>query len=489
MGTGTIKLFPLTHAQLRIWYTESIYPNTTMCTLSGTAIIRGKINLDILQQSIRLVIRQNEAFHIRIAQTSGEPMQYVEPYVEMEIEFLDFSEYSNEYYADKWLNVHNRKPIELIQSKLYEFVIFKMADEQFGYNLKIHHIVSDGISMNLIGNQIAQNYAALTNGTWPAADQKNSYIDYIDTEQEYVNSERFQKDKAYWLDKFQSLPEITGLKSYNPLSSSTVAERKSLTITADLYRTLTAFCQQNKISVFTFFLSAFYIYMHKVTNLNDIVVGTIYANRTTRKEKDTIGMFASTAATRLFVEPELDLVSFMQQVAKEQSAILRHQKYPYNQLIQDLRELNGSNDIHRLFGIAVEYQPMSFLDVGQMRMESKVNVSGHEGNDLVLHIKEMLNEQHIVLDVHYRTCLFEEDEIQRMIGQIVTIAEDMIRNPLKKILEVSLGSEEEKNTILTVFNDTKAEYPREKTIHQLFEEQAERTPDQAAVVYEGSQLT
>ncbi|MCY9520553.1 amino acid adenylation domain-containing protein, partial [Paenibacillus apiarius] len=488
MSENAIKLFPLTHAQQRIWYTELLYPNTTTCMLSGTITIRGNINRELLQQAIQQVIQQNEAFRIKITQKNSEPMQYVDPYVHKAIEFLDFSEY-DESHAEEWLNLHNRKPIKLLDSDLYQFVLLKINDEEYRYSFKVHHIVSDGISMNLAINQITENYVNLTEGTLSAGDEKKPYTDYIDTEQDYEKSERYQKDKAYWLEKFQSLPEITGMKSYNPLVTSTAAKRKSLIISSVLSHKLSEFSRQNKISVFIFFLSAMYIYLHKVSNQNDITIGSVYANRTTRKEKDTIGMFASTVAGRMSVEPELELLSFLQRVAKEQKTILRHQKYPYNQLIQDLREKHNNKDIQRLFGIAVEYQNIRFLDFDNFSVRTKVEFGGHEGNDCVLHIKEMSNDQQLVLDVHYRTHIFEENEVQQMLQQIITIAEHMIHRPFEKIVEVSLISEEEKNTILNVFNDTWTEYPRDKTIHQLVEEQAERTPDRAAVVYEGSQLT
>jgi|GEM_PF-1582005 len=151
-------------------------------------------------------------------------MQYVEPYADKEIEFVDFSNRNDGRGAEEWLDLRNRKPIPL----------------------------ADGISMNLVGNQVTQYYMALTNDTWSESDQVYSYMEYIDVEQQYADSERYRKDRAYWLDKFQSLPELTVLKPYNPLASSTVAARKRVTISADFYRALTAFCRENKIGVFTF---------------------------------------------------------------------------------------------------------------------------------------------------------------------------------------------------------------------------------------------
>ncbi|WP_081481590.1 non-ribosomal peptide synthetase [Paenibacillus elgii] len=485
---SAISLHPLTQAQERIWYTELLYPNTTACVLSATITMKGHINLNRLKQSIQLVIQQNDAFRIKLALHNGLPMQYIDTFTANEIKFLDFSENRNES-LEEWLDAHNRKPFELLHSDLYQFVILKVSEQEYRYSMKMHHIITDGIAMNVTVNQITETYLQLTSGTSCSEESRNSYLDYIDMEQEYKESERFKKDRAFWMEKYRLLPDLTGLKPYNPLLTSTSGDRKRFVLHADLYASLKAFCQQHNSSVFTVFLAALYIYMYKVTGEQDVAIGTIYANRTTKKEKSTIGMFASTVAARILVEPEYDLLSFLQKVAREQQAVLRHQKYPYNMLIQDLRELHGNKDIQRLFGIAVEYQPIAFSNYDDLSVSSKAEFCGHEGNDFVLHIKEMMNEQQIVLDVDYRIHLFDDIEIGRMVEQLTTIIEHIIHRPCEKIAGLSLIREAEKELILNEFNATAAAYEREKTIHQLFEEQVERTPGRIALVYEGSRLT
>ncbi|MFC0210899.1 non-ribosomal peptide synthase/polyketide synthase [Paenibacillus chartarius] len=489
MSTKSRQLFPLTHAQQRIWYTELLYPDTSACVLSGSITLRGQLNLDKLQQAIQLTIRQNDAFRVKLTIENGEPRQYIEPYAEKEIEFLDFSGNDDRSQAEAWLKLHNGKPFEPIDSDLYEFVIVRASAMEIWCVLKMHHIVSDGISMNLIGNQIIHNYVSLNGDISAAANEKPSYFDYLHVEQEYEGSDRYQKDRTYWLDKFRDLPELTGLKPYNPLSVSTAAKRISVTMDDALYRNVQRFCEANKLGVFTFFLGCLYIYLYKVTNERELTVGTVYANRTTKKEKDMIGMFASTVATRLTVEPEQDLISFLRLTAKEQSAILRHQKYPYNQLIQDLRDMHKGQDIQRLFGIAIEYQPMSWLHVDNISYQTSNHFCGHEVNDFAIHVKEMLDEQHIELIVDYRTEVFEEYEVNAMIQRLLAVAGHIVSRPSDSISEVSLISEEEKRQILTVFNETASDYPREKTIAELFEAQALQTPEQTALVFEGSRMT
>ncbi|MBD5797972.1 hypothetical protein BHU24_24510 [Bacillus pseudomycoides] len=484
-----VKLFSLTNAQKRIWYTDLLYPNTTTCILSGTVPLRGNISVEILECSIQKVIQQNDAFRIKVINENGEPRQYIYPYVHEKIKYIDFSEYSINPSVDEWFTIHNEKNMDLHNSQLYEFIIFKINDEEYGYNFKMHHIISDGITMAMVCNQITQNYLDLENGTVSSGQEKNSYIDYIHSEWDYQNSERFQKDRNYWLNKFQSLPEVTEIKPNDPLLTSTKGKRKSFVINDNLYNDIKLFCTQNKINIFTFFLSTLYIYMNKITNEQDIVVGTNYSNRLTKKEKDTMGMFASTVAARMFVEPEEKILSFLQRVSVEQSRVMFHQKYPYNELIQDLKKIHKNQHLYRLFGIAMEYRLMSLVNLNEVQTKVKHNFCGDIENDFLIRIVEILDEGCIEIFVEYRTQLFEEKEIENFIEKFNTIVKYMIKYPDDNLSMLSLISEEEKKLILNDFNDTKAKFPSNKNIHQLFEEQAECVPDNIAVVFENKELT
>ncbi|KEQ22023.1 hypothetical protein ET33_27990, partial [Paenibacillus tyrfis] len=475
MTMRNVHLFPLTQAQQRIWYTELLYPNTSASLLLATTKMKGKINMDAFKRSIHMLIRDNDSFRTRITAENGIPQQYVVPCEETEFQCLDISDFESPAQLEEWLEQFRQTPMELFDSTLYQFVFINIDENEYWFTMKVHHIISDGISMGIFVEKITENYLSLLKGEEPQPTELYSYIDYIETEQSYEQSERYQKDRAYWLDKFSYLPEITGLEAYNPLTLSTEAKRAEFTVDTVLYNDLKVFCKENNIGLFSFFMASMYIYIHKVTNQQDIVIGASYANRTTKKEKNTMGMFVSTAATRGNVDPELGLLGFIQTVSKEQISILRHQRYPYNQLIQDLRALHHSPDLQRLFGISMEYRQLDREDMGGVEIQTDYDFNGEEVNDMLLRIVELLDEHRLVFHVDYRTHLFEETEIAGFIQHLLTIVKYMIYKPHQKISDLSLISEEEKHTILTLFNDTAAEYPQEKTIHELFEEQVERT--------------
>ncbi|RFT61373.1 fusaricidin synthetase, partial [Bacillus clarus] len=434
MKTKTTELLPLTQAQNRIWYTELLYPNTNACILSGTVKIQKQIDIDVLQQAFQSVIKENDAFRIKLTLENGEAKQYVEPYTYRKINFVDFSENSTRDDVENWLDSHDRIPMKLYDSELYEITMFKIHDEEYGYNIKIHHIICDGISLAQIVEDVNQNYADMVKGTFLDTYKKHSYLDYMQAEEEYEKSARFQKDKAFWLEKFQSLPDFTELKPYNPLLASTAAERKVLEISVDFYHKVRAFCKENKISIFTFFLGALYMYINKVTNEKDLIIGTNYANRTTRQEKETVGMFTSTVAVKVSLDPEDDIISFLQQVSKEQIKILRHQKYPYNQLIKDVRQIHSMPDLGRLFSIAMEYRPFrNMVDMDGTKMDMKSTFCGNEVNDLLIHVVERIDEGYLEIYADYRTCLFDEKYIDALFRHVFVIAEHIMNHPFEKI--------------------------------------------------------
>ncbi len=484
MKNNHVALYPLTQPQQRVWYTELLYPNRTIMTISAIVKITGRIDVSVLKQAINKVIEQNDSFRIQLTTESGVPYQYVRDYEEKDVECLDLSK---EQAEQRMLELRSI-PLELLDAELYRFVIMRVGEAETWINFKMHHIISDGISMNLAANDIMQHYSNIINGN-SSPRKDSSYLDFIQVEHDYEQSERYQKDKEYWLAKFVTMPEVMSLKSYNPLTVGTDARVDRLILEDELHRGVKAFCEEHKISIFTFFLGALYIYMHKVTNEQDVAIGTLYANRTTKKEKETIGMFVSTVATRMLVEPEQELLSFLKNVAKEQASILRHQRYPYNQIIRDLREVHRNQDVQRLFGVSIQYRPMSFLRMDEAVMRGNQDYSEDSVNDFDIHILDIVDDGKLFVDLYYRTQLFDEQEAQEINRRFVHIMEHMIRSPYQTISELSLISEEEQRRLIVAFNDTDAEYPREQTIHGLFEEQAERHPGAVAVEYEDERLT
>ncbi|WP_156856518.1 non-ribosomal peptide synthetase [Oceanobacillus sp. AG] len=489
MNLVEFQSYPLTDAQQRIWNTEILYPNTALCLLSGIIKIKAPINKDLLEKSINNVIKENDSLRIKLFQEGNETKQCIEEYKYREIEFIDFNDPKGRFNSYNQLKAYNIEPMELINSDLFDFLIFKASNEEYGYTAKIHHIISDGVSMENLFEQILDNYVHLEQSTVIENSRKPSYIEHIHEEAEYKESERYKTDRSYWLETFRNLPDDIETNLYNPLTISTSANRKTLLIEGNNLQRIKKFCKESKVNLFTFFQAILYIYLYKTTNSQDIVIGTNYSNRLTKKEKDTMGMFTSTVASRMFLDPNEKITSFLKRLFIESSKNMRHQKYPYNELIQDIRKINQMPNLHRLFGIAMEYRPFKPFELNGIEVEFEDQFCGVEANDLTLHLVEKLDNGNLIINFDYRTFIFNDHEITRFIEHFRQIAKYIIEHENEEIKCISLISEGEKNVILEKFNDTTINYPRDKVIHELFEEQVERMPNQIALVYEGQKLT
>ncbi|MEM5028599.1 amino acid adenylation domain-containing protein [Priestia sp. WB3] len=482
MSLGEYQSYPLTDAQQRIWNTEILYPNTALCLLSGIIKIKTRINKDLLEKSINNVIKTNDALRIRLIKIENETKQLIADYKYRNIDFIDFDDPNSRFKSFDQLKAYNLEPLELINSELFDFLIFKVSDNEYGYTAKIHHVISDGVSMENLFEQILDNYERLEQKTSIKEHHTPSYIDYIHDEIEYKESERYEIDQNYWLETFRHLPENLKTNLYNPLTTSTASNRKTLIIDGETLRSIKNLCKESRVNLFTFFQAILYIYINKTTNSQDIVIGTNYSNRVTKREKNTIGMFTSTVASRMLLDSDETIISFLKRLFIQTSKNMRHQRYPYNELIQEIRRKQNITNLHRLFGIAMEYRPFKTFELNGQKVDFEDQFCGDEANDLTIHIVEKLEEDHLIINFDYRKYIFNDDEMETLIKRFRKIIKYITEHQNEEIKSISFISKDEKNVILEKFNNTRTNYPRNQVIQELFEEQVKRTPDQIAVV-------
>ncbi|WGV32940.1 non-ribosomal peptide synthetase [Paenibacillus polymyxa] len=487
MRENTNEQYGLTQAQRRIWFMEIMNPGTSITMLSATYQITGEINTQLLEQAVAEIVKTYDVFRIHISGDLQNPTQWFEEpeNVQARISRLEIGT-TEQFYA--WVKEVSEKPASVFDEHLYQFTIIHFANGQVWLNLTVNHIIADGLSVNALLHAVMEKYLELRKGI-SSSYQAPTYLDYISAEREYEQSQRYQKGKEYWLTKYNTLPETTGIKSYPPFSIGSESNKLAITLDGSRYERILAFSEQYQVSLYTLFLSAMYALLYKLTDSTDVPVGTVFANRTSKKEKETIGMFVSTVATRIRLNPDGHVLSLIQTVSKENTADLRYQKYPYNQLIQDLREQHGRNDLSGLFRTSLEYLPLKIVEYEEIKVRLEAHFARHEMDDLLLRFDHMLNEGHVILHASYRTGLFETAEIDRIMEQYVTVLDQFLQTPELPIREISLLSDEERHRILNVFNPPMAGLSEGEAFHRYVEKFAREIPDHPAVVYMDKQLT
>jgi len=478
-------LYPLTHPQKRVWYIEKIYLGTSLYNIGGPIRIKGAIDFSKLEDSINILIKNNEGLRLRFVEKNGEVKQFVSNYERVKLDFIDFSkDESPEEEFNKWVDKEARKPFMLENERLFYFAIFKISDNDNGYFAKFHHIISDGWSINIMTEQICDNYMKLLNGDEINNNLEHSYIEYISTEKKYLSSDRFFKNKSFWNGKYNDLPDAFLNKS----SDFIEGKRKTFELESELSSKIKKFAIDNKCSLNTFFIALYLIFMYKTSQREDIVVGTPVLNRSGKKEKGMFGMFTSTMPFRFTIDDNIDVIDTMAKVNEQLIECYFNQKYPYDILVQDLELKKKGFD--NLFNTCVNYYNTKLnSELNGFPIENVEFYNGNQIYSLQLVIKDWSDSGNLTLDFDYKINDYSEVQIDDMYIRLLSLANHIVMNPSEKVKSLSLLSNDERKKLLYNFNATEAQYPKDKTIYQLFEEQVDKTPDKVAISFNNIELT
>lgn len=476
--------YPITHPQQRIWYTEKFYKGTGIGNIAATVKVKEGVDYQLFEKAINIMLEKNNGLRMRIVEKDGQVIQYISEYKYVKLGLLDFCSGGLEVLY-KWETEQAGLPFIIEDSDLYYFALIKMNDSEACMFMKLHHLITDAWSMVLLANKILEYYYSLKDGNEVNLESP-SYTEYIESELEYKKSKRFTMDKEYWNNKFQTVPDPACLKTRDTGLKNAEAKRKTFVIPEAFTSRIREYCQKHKTSVFSVFLSALAIYVHRVTNNDDIVLGVPVLNRSNYREKDTMGMFVSTVPVRIKIEERINYQAFVNHITSEWMGMLKHQRYPYDLLLKDLRRRFGNID--NLYNILLSYQNGKLnRDVGA-GFEGRWHSNGYQADPLFIHINDRDGDGSLVIDYDYMTRFFDAEDMVHIHKCLINILDGAINNPEELITRLTLIAEDEKQCILDKFNDT-TKVLQGGTVQQLFELQEAKTPDNIAVVFEDKHLT
>lgn len=482
------KCYPLTHPQQRVWYTEKLHPGTGMWNNAGTLKLKGKLDVALLDQAIQLFLMQNESIRLRITEENGMPVQYIAAYQPVKLDVLDFTETGVQSLYE-WDSIQNQSPMPLLNSNLFYFAIIRLKEDEGGFYTKIHHIISDGLSVVELVNQIVENYQCLLRGKKPPSIQRDTYLSFIQEEREYLQSGRFQKDQQYWMERFRTLPEPTELKPQKNNYHSTKARRKTYVMPSKSVEQLRAYCARRSLSPFSLFLSVLAIYIHRITGKTDLTIGAPVSNRNKKSCSHAIGMFISTVPVRIQLEENLSFDAFSHEVTRDWLSVLKHQRYPYDMLMHELRQQN--KDLSALYDISLSYQIGTFKkNTEDFTLEGRWHFSGYQANSLNIHFNDREDSGKLIIDYDYLTPHFSVKEMDYIHTHFLNLLQDAMDHPDKPLYLLDMLSEEERNRVIVQFNQTKCVYPQGKTLAGLWQDRVrESKEDEVALVYHGQTMS
>jgi len=476
---------PLSFAQQRLWFLDQLEGENVIYNLSAALCLEGPLHRTALEQSLHEIVQRHQSLRTCFPMNNGTPLAplSVISYQLSVIQTLPEQ-------IQEIVNQEAQRPFNLSKGPLFRATLLQLGPESHILLLTMHHIISDAWSKGLFNKELSTLYTAFSQGQpSPLAPLPIQYTDFAHWQRQWLTGKILEKQLDYWKQQLAGAPALLELPTDHPRPAIQryQGETESLQLSSELTKQLKTLSQQFGTSLFMTLLSAFATLLYRYTGQNDIMIGTPIANRTHREIEPLIGFFVNTLVLRLDLSghPHFDqLLKCVRQVALEAYA---HQDLPFEQLVEELqpeRSLSHTPLFQVMF--VLQNAPMDHLELPGLTLTPLELENVIAKFDLTLSLEETAERLEGTLE--YNTDLFERATIKRMVGHFQTLLEGIVKKPQQPTQALPLLTETEYQQ-LKAWNDTATDYPQDQCIHQLFEEQVERTPDAIAVVFEDQHLS
>ena len=469
----------LSFPQKNIWLVEKFNEGTNINSIVGTIEIKYGFDTKKCNEAINEVIKNNDALRLKFVEEFGNVFQILEDYEPYDAEFVDFSDSNDLDIASKKREIA-LIPLDIFNNETYKFYILKYTKDSGAILMKIHHLVCDAWSCSNIGTDIA---SFLENGE---CEKRVSYKEFLNSEDEYVNSEKYLKDKEFWNEYLDGIEETVSLKETKE-NIKNEAKRYSIKLSKEENDAINSFCKENRVSVFSLFLGALSTYIYRIKDKNDFVIGTPILNRSNFKEKQILGMFISTIPLRIKIEENQKFIDVVKNISSNTMNVFRHQKYPYSKILEDVRKNTNLKD--NLYNVILSYQNARAKLIDNDKYSTSWIFNEVLNDQLQIHVTDMDNTGNLLINYDYLKDAFENDEVEYIHTRLMAIIKNAIKDIDIDVENIDIISDEEKNKIIYEFNNTTTNYPKDKTVIELFEEQVTKTPDNVALVFEDKAIT
>lgn len=485
--------YPVSHAQKRLWVIDKLDKSKNAYNIPIAVILTGNLNRKVLEQSLQKIVENHESLRTFFSTVDEEPVQIVVENYQFNLTYIEQLTTS----IQDCVNQEAQTPFDLTTPGLLRAALAKINAEEHLFMLTMHHIIADGFSMNILLKELFQIYTAYIQGqALPLQSSPIQYRDYAIWQNGDVFKEKLAKQEEYWLSQFSGeLPVLDLPIDYpRPLVKSFRGATINFEFDITTSQKVEVFNKSRKVTNFMTLLTAFNILLYKYTGSTDLIVGSPIAGRHYHELENIIGVFVNTLAWRTGIKPKESFVTHLERVSKMVIDGYANQDYPFDTLVDNL-ELSRDMSRNPLSDVMFSWQNMSVSAKPEVKLSDDIGLGMRlltaetvtSKFDLIM----TLNENNGILhgSIEYSTDLFHEEKIQRMVEHFKVLLRDIVAHSESNLADLNMLSSEEKTKLITMFNDTQTEYPRDKTIVELFEEQVAKTPDQVAVKFGVDQLT
>lgn len=488
------NVFPLSPGQKRLWFVENFEPGNRAYNLPFDYSIKGELDELILEKSIETLIKRHESLRTVIQTSGGEPVQKVlEPTpFQLKVENLEhLSEEIKMHQIDQYSDENELHIFDLETDPLFICKLLKIKGTDWILLMNIHHSISDGWSMKIMVDELSLIYSALKQQK-PVILPKLpiTYSDYAIWQNNWLKGDECKSQLDFWINELKGAPELLQLPMdfQRPKNQTYDGDEVQFTIDIETAKQLQSFSQQHDGSLFITLLSIFNTLISRYISQEEFVIGIPIAGRIYEEQESLVGMLINNFPLRITPLENMTFPEMFEMCMKKFYLAYNNQLLPIDRIIEELKVTRTSN-IPPLFQIM--FNLLDMFDEEISLSDSKMKMIDKRRHiaqfDLSLHIYQTGKSLNCVFE--YNTNLFKRSRIERMAGHFLEIVKSLMKEPEQKIRKIQLLTENEKKLILGEWNATTAEFPKDKCVHQLFEEQVLKTPESIAIIDDRKKIT
>ncbi len=489
------RALPLSFAQQRLWLVDRLDPGNLAYNLSYALRLRGGLDTDALRASLDALVARHETLRTTFAEQGGGPVQVIHPPAPVPLpaqDLRDLPEAEREAEAERLAVGEALRPFDLARGPLLRSMLLRLAEDDHVLLFTLHHVVSDGWSMQVLVREVSELYAASVRGEEPALPELPvQYADYAVWQREWLSGEVLEAQIGFWKTQMAGAPPLLEVPTDRPRSGGQAPRAGShgFRLAPGVARGLRELSRREGATLFMTLLAGWQSLLSRYSGQDDVVVGTPIAGRNRRETEGLIGFFVNMLALRADLGGDPTWTELLGRVRETALGAFDHQDLPFERLIDELgveRSLTHTPVFQAIFALQRPGRGEE-LSLDAVRLEPFGEGERVAKFDLSLNMVDV--EEEIGGTLLYRAGLFEADTAARMVGHLETLLGAMASHPQRRLSETSLLRGPERAHLLHAWNGADAGYTGELCIHELVRAQVLRTPDAPALRFQGHSLT
>ncbi len=493
---------PVSFAQERVYFIQEVAPEGSAYQAQATLRLTGQLDLAVLQQCLNEIVRRHEIFRTTFPAVDGRLFQVIHPPSPVSfrvVELQTIPEADQQAEIQRLFETEIQKPFDLNQLPLVRWLLLKLSDQEHLLIHIEHHMVHDGWSFNNVFlREFVELYQAFCAGNSSLLPELPiQFADFAHWQREWVKSQEAQTQLAYWQQQLSGSSPLLELPYDRPRPAEQTYNGAQIRVELplDLGESLQVASRQQGVTLFMTTLAAFLIMLRRYTGIDDLCVGTAVANRRMREVEGLIGMIVNNLVLRTDLSDNPTFRELLSRVRDVTLEAFANEDLPFDKVVEVLKPVRNLS-YNPLFQVMFSFHdtPMPDLSLPGLNIRPNVALSNKSTKfdlDVVIipNSQQPGREKGISMIWEYNTDLFDAATIQQMVEQYQTLLAGIVAKPEQRVSSLPLLTQTQKQ-LLVEWNQTHREYPTQtKCIHELFEDQASRSPNAIAVEQDGQKLT